>query len=153
MNFLLLDRIVSLEPGRAIVAQRRIGADEPYFPDHFPGFPVVPGVLLTEMMGQAAAKCLEADTSLHDTSTRGRPMLARIQDASFRGWVRPNDLLDLHATIVSSQGRVATAQCEARVGDRVVAQAKLMFGFAPLDAVTINPRDTVLRDYTEGKTP
>ena len=61
MRFVLVDRIVSLTPGDQITAVRLIRPDEDYFADHFPGFPVVPGVLLTEMMAQTAGKCLDAE--------------------------------------------------------------------------------------------
>lgn len=142
MTFLLLDRIVSLEAGSRIVALRRIPSDEHYFADHFPGFPVVPGVLLTEMMGQTAAKCLMADASV-----RGKPMLARIQDATFRRWVRPLQDVEMRAHISSLQPRFANAECEAHVDGELVASARLMFAFAPADQFEPNPRDTVLERF------
>ena len=90
MRFVLVDRIVALEPGVRVEAVRRIPEDDDYFQDHFPGFPVVPGVLLTEMMGQAAAKALDVEQR-----SRGKAMLAKILSASFRRWVRPGDELSL----------------------------------------------------------
>jgi 3-hydroxyacyl-[acyl-carrier-protein] dehydratase len=98
MRFLLVDRIVSLTPGECIVATRAIPPDDDYFADHFPGFPVVPGVLLTESMGQAAAKCLDAQRR-----PRGKAILARILSASFRHWVRPGDVVELRASTVSNE--------------------------------------------------
>ena len=56
MRFVLLDRVISLEPGRSIHAVKTMPEDEELFLDHFPGFPVVPGVLLVEMMAQAAGQ-------------------------------------------------------------------------------------------------
>ncbi len=146
MKFLLIDRIIALQPGVSIVATRDIAHDEPYFGDHFPGFPVVPGVLLTEMMGQAAAKCLAAEPV-----SRGKPMLARVMDATFRQWVRPGQTVALRASITSSQSRFATAECEASVEGKVVAVAKLMFAFAPADQFVPNPRDDVLERYLAGQ--
>ena len=142
MRFVLIDRIVSLDPGRQVDAIRRIDPNDDYFADHFPGFPVVPGVLLTEMMGQAAAKCLVAEQR-----SRGRPMLVRILSASFRQWVRPGDELFLHADITASDERFATAECSARVGDAAVAQAKLFFSFVPFDQFPGDQRDDVLEDF------
>ena len=142
MRFLLVDRILSLTAGRDIVASRTIPPDEDYFQDHFPGFPVVPGVLLTEMMGQAAAKCLNAERR-----PRGNAMLARILSASFRQWVRPGDEVQLHATIESNEERFATAECRAEVGDRTVAQAKLFFAFMPREQFAPGLRDDVLERY------
>ena len=63
MRFLMVDRIVSLEPGVSIEAEKTLDASEELFRDHFPGFPVVPGVLLTEMMAQAAGKCVDAEVT------------------------------------------------------------------------------------------
>lgn len=142
MRFLLVDRILSLTPGRDVVAVRAIPRDEEYFQDHFPGFPVVPGVLLTEMMGQAAAKCLNAERR-----PRGNAMLARILSASFRQWVRPGDEVHLHATIESNEERFATAECRAEVAGRPVAQAKLFFAFMPKDQFAPTLRDEVLERY------
>lgn len=142
MRFVLIDRIVSLAPGESVVAMRTVPADDDYFEDHFPGFPVVPGVLLTETMGQAAAKCLDAQRL-----PRGKAMLARILSASFRQWVRPGDELQLHAAIVSNEDRFATAECRAEVDGRAVAQAKLFFSFMPIASFAPNFRDPVLEAF------
>lgn len=142
MRFLLVDRILSLTPGKDVVATRAIPPDEDYFQDHFPGFPVVPGVLLTEMMGQAAAKCLNAEQR-----PRGNAMLAKILSASFRQWVRPGDEVQLHATIESNEERFATADCRAEVAGRPVAQAKLFFAFMPKGQFAPTLRDEVLERY------
>ena len=145
MRFLLVDRILSLVPGERIEAERTIPHDEDYFRDHFPGFPVVPGVLLTESMGQTAAKCLDAQAL-----PRGKAMLARILSASFRQWVRPGDVLRLRATIVANEDRFATAECDATVGTVTVAQAKLFFSFVPLADLAPDFRDRVLDEFLSG---
>ena len=146
MRFLLIDRIEQLVPGESVVAARTVPHDEDYFQDHFPGFPVVPGVLLTETMGQAAAKCLDAERR-----ERGKAMLARILSASFRQWVRPGDELTLSATIVSNEERFATAECRAEVAGRTVAQAKLFFSFMRTDTFAPGFRDAVLEDFLAGQ--
>lgn len=145
MRFLLVDRILSMTPGRDIVALRTIPPDEDYFRDHFPGFPVVPGVLLTEMMGQAAAKSLNAERR-----PRGNAMLARILSASFRQWVRPGDEVHLHAAIESNEEKFATADCRAEVGGRAVAHAKLFFTFVPMNQFASTLRDEVLERFLAG---
>ena len=142
MRFVLVDRIVSLVPGESIVAARRIPPDEEYFRDHFPGFPVVPGVLLTEMMAQAAGKCLDAQRL-----QRGKAMLAKILSASFRQWVRPGEETLLHAVILSNEERYATADCHVQVESRTVAQAKLFYSFVPTRDFAPNYRDDVLEAY------
>jgi 3-hydroxyacyl-[acyl-carrier-protein] dehydratase len=145
MRFLLVDRILALVPGESIEAERTVPLDEDYFQDHFPGFPVVPGVLLTETMGQAAAKCLDAQRL-----SRGKAMLARILSASFRQWVRPGDVLRLRAAIVANEPRFATAECNASVGATTVAQAKLFFSFTPLAEFAPTFRDAVLDEFLAG---
>ena len=145
MRFVLVDRVVSLAPGESIVAARLIRPDEEYFADHFPGFPVVPGVLLTEMMAQTAGKCLDAQRQ-----PRGKAMLARILSASFRQWVRPGDDVMLHAAILTNDERYATAECHAKVGDATVAQAKLFFSFLPIADFAPEFRDEVLESYLVG---
>jgi 3-hydroxyacyl-[acyl-carrier-protein] dehydratase len=146
MRFLLVDRIISLTPGQSVRAARAVPLDEDYFEDHFPGFPVVPGVLLTESMGQAAAKCLDAERR-----SRGKAMLARILSASFRQWVRPGDELQLSATIVSNEERFATAECRAEVSERTVAQAKLLFSFMPIASFAPGFADPLLDAFLAEK--
>ena len=141
MRFLLVDRIESLTPGRSIVATRTFPGDDDYLEDHFPGFPVVPGVI-TESMGQAAAKCLDAQRH-----PRGKAMLVRILSASFRHWVKPGELLELQATIASDEARFATADCKASVDGRAVAQAKLFFSFLPWESFAAGFKDPVLDDF------
>ena len=105
-------------------------------------------MLLTETMGQAAAKCLDAERR-----PRGKAMLARILSASFRQWVRPGDELHLTAEIVSNEERFATAECTARVSDRVVAQAKLLFSFMPIDAFAPGVKDALLEAWLAEHAP
>ena len=75
----MVDRVLSLDPGRSIVASKTMPETEELFRDHFPGFPVIPGVLLTEMMAQAGGRCLfagdpEREASV-ERSEQGIPML------------------------------------------------------------------------------
>jgi 3-hydroxyacyl-[acyl-carrier-protein] dehydratase len=142
MRFILIDRIVSLAPGEEIAAERLVQPDDDYFADHFPGFPVVPGVLLTEMMAQAAGKCLDAERR-----PRGKAMLARILSASFRRWVRPGDHLTIHAKVVANADAYATAECQVSVGEAVAAQAKLFFSFLPAAQLAAGFRDDILEDF------
>jgi 3-hydroxyacyl-[acyl-carrier-protein] dehydratase len=142
MRFLLVDEILELTPGRSVKAVKTLGAEEELFQDHFPGFPVVPGVLLTEMMGQAAAKCL-----LAENPQRGRPMLAQIKSATFRNWVRPNEPITLVAEIRSSRTEFAIAACRAEVGGRPACSAELMFSFQPNSEFAADYRDVVLEKF------
>ena len=95
MRFLLVKRIVTLEPGKSVEAEMSLPATEELFQDHFPGFPVVPGVLLTEMMAQTAGKCLNAQQL-----PRGNAMLVEVRSARFRQWAWP---LDSSHTVTGSR--------------------------------------------------
>lgn len=142
MRFLLVDEILEMIPGRTIRAVKTLSPAEELFQDHFPGFPVVPGVLLTEMMAQAAGKCLFAENP-----ERGRPMLAQIKSASFRDWVRPGEEITLIGEISSSRPRFANASCHAEVNGHMVCSAELMFSFQPASTFAPSYRDEVLERF------
>ena len=144
MRFLFVDRITALEPGKSITAEKTLSPSEELFEDHFPGFPVVPGVLLVEMMAQAAGKCLDAQAH-----SRGRAMLARIRSASFREWVRPGEMAEIQAEVNRSQADVATVRCRIEVAGRNVCSADLLFAFVSRDQLASDWRDPVLDRYLE----
>ena len=141
MRFLLVDRILELEPGVSVVAEKTLPGSEELFRDHFPGFPVVPGVLLTEMMAQTAGKCLNAQRL-----PRGNAMLVEIRNAKFRSWVRPDQVIRLQARIESNQSVFALARCSALVEDREACTAQLLFAFKPQDEFA-DYRDDVLEAF------
>lgn len=142
MRFILVDEILELAPGRSIKALKTIAPDEEFFQDHFPGFPVVPGVLLTEMMAQAAGKCLEAENY-----ERGRPMLAKISEASFRDWMRPGETAVIHGEVTKSRPAFATVACRLEVEERKLCSAELFFSFVPHEKFGGGYRDQVLERY------
>ena len=142
MRFLLVDEILEMVPGRSIRAVTTMSPNEELFRDHFPGFPVVPGVLLTEMMAQAVGKCL-----IVETPDRGRPMLAQIKAATFRHWVRPGQKLTLLGEIQISRPQFATASCRAEADGRLVCSADLMFSFLPKATIRLDVEDEVLARF------
>lgn len=142
MRFILVDELISLVPGAHVHGVKTLDASEELFRDHFPGFPVVPGVILTEMMAQTAGKCLDAEDG-----NRGKAMLVRIQKASFRRWVRPGERAEIHAEIEASTAEYATAQCRIDVAGEEAARAELMFSFVPRAAFSPEYRDEVLERF------
>ena len=144
MRFILIDRILEMIPGQKIVAAKDITPEEDYFKDHFPGFPVVPGVLLTEMMAQTAGKCLDAENP-----SRGKAMLVQIRSASFREWVVPGTHARIHATINTNHSKYATATCHVQVDNKNVARAELVFAFLPLERLAPGYRDHILAHFLE----
>jgi 3-hydroxyacyl-[acyl-carrier-protein] dehydratase len=142
LRFIFVDDILELIPGQSIKATKYIARDEDYFRDHFPGFPVVPGVLLTEMMAQTAGKCLDAEAS-----DRGKAMLARITQALFREWVAPGQTAVISAEIRSNRPQFATANCRVEVDGRTVSTADFLFTFVPSDRFAADYVDEVLNRY------
>ena len=145
MRFILVDQILNLEPGKSATAEKTFSPDEELFLDHFPGFPVVPGVLLTEMMGQTAAKCLDCDNS-----GRGKAILASIRKADFRSWVKPGETVSMSAEIQSNLPKLAKAVCTAQVDGKKIASAELLFSFLPDPKTRSDFADPVLDAFLAG---
>jgi beta-hydroxyacyl-ACP dehydratase FabZ len=119
---LMVDRILEIT-GESIIAIKNVTANEPHFTGHFPGYPVMPGVLIIEAMAQAAG-VLVAKLAPH---TRGRLMfLASVEDAKFRRPVVPGDQLRLEMKMVRLKATIAKMQGLATVDGQVVAEATLM---------------------------
>jgi 3-hydroxyacyl-[acyl-carrier-protein] dehydratase len=142
MRFVLVDRILQLEPGKRIVAEKYVSKSEDYFADHFPGHPVVPGVLLVEMMAQAAGKCL-----MHESNSMHWPVLAQIMRANFRRPVTPDSTLKIEATIEFCNQSAAHARATIDSAGSRVAEAALMFGFIPKKFLADGYEDEVLKTY------
>ena len=145
MRFILVDRIIEMVPGQRITAIKTMQGDEDIFLDHFPGFPVVPGVLLVEMMAQSAGKCLDAEKR-----PRGKAMLARISSANFRTWVHPDKKIIIYANIKANAESYATADCRIEVDEKKVSSAELFFTFIKRDKFSSDYTDEVLETFMSG---
>lgn len=121
--FLLVDEVLELEERKRIVAVKHVLASEPYFAGHFPGAPVMPGVLIVEAMAQAGALLL-----LREVPDRESKLVffAGIDRARFRQPVFPGDDLRLELTVLSQRVNIAKMDGKAYVGDKLVAEAQLL---------------------------
>ena len=125
--FLLVDRVLEMEPGQRIVAIKNVSMNEWFFQGHFPGLPIMPGVLIVEAMAQAGAVLL-----LSDESTKGQiPLFAGINDCRFRAQVGPGDVLRLEVEFTSRRGPIGKGRARALVGDKVAAEGELVFALVP----------------------
>jgi len=130
--FLLVDRVEALEPNRFLRALKNVSINEPYFEGHFPGFPVMPGVLIIEALAQAAA--LLAFVSEEKYGEQEAVYFAGIDKARFRKPVVPGDQLILLAEVSRRRGGMWQMQTTALVGDAPVASAMLMATLRERDA-------------------
>lgn len=124
--FLLVDRIDELEPGVRAVGIKNVTQNEPFFEGHFPGYPVMPGVLIIEAMAQVGAVGVMAGGEHADKLA----LFAGIDGVRFRRQVVPGDVLTLEVEIGRLKGRVGRGTGRASVGGERVCEAQLMFAFA-----------------------
>jgi len=123
--FLLIDRVLSCEPGKNIVALKNVTINEPFFGGHFPNHPVMPGVLIIEAMAQAAA-ILTFKTAGGKAESDSVYYFVGIDNARFKKPVTAGDSLKLYATIERTVRGIWKFKTEARVEDVLVAEANLM---------------------------
>jgi 3-hydroxyacyl-[acyl-carrier-protein] dehydratase len=122
--FLLIDRILALEPKKSVVALKNVTINEPFFQGHFPEIPVMPGVLILEAMGQAGA--VLAHVSLPEKLQGRLIYFAGIDKAKFRKPVVPGDQLILEAKLINIRSKAVRMTGIAKVDGKKVAEAELM---------------------------
>jgi beta-hydroxyacyl-ACP dehydratase FabZ len=121
--FLLIDRVIELDPGKRVVALKNVTCNEPFFPGHFPGDPIMPGVLIVEALAQAGAVLL-----LHDMADREGKLVyfTGIDKARFRRTVVPGDQLRLTVEVLKFRATASKLRGIAEVDGVKVAEAEIM---------------------------
>jgi 3-hydroxyacyl-[acyl-carrier-protein] dehydratase len=119
--FLFVDAVDELVPGEYIKARKSVTANEEVFMGHFPGNPVLPGVIQIEAMAQTG--CLLAIMSGAKIDKENSVYVANIDDCKFRRPVLPGDVLQLSSSIIRHKMRLWKLSCEARVGDQLASSA------------------------------
>lgn len=121
--FLLVDRVVEMQPGKRIVALKNVTMNEPFFQGHFPGVPVMPGVLIIEALAQAGAILL-----LHDMPDRSSKLVyfTGIDNARFRRTVVPGDQVRLTLEVLKLRSRTCKMKGLAEVDGQRVAEAEIL---------------------------
>ena len=122
--FLLVDRVVELDPHKSIVALKNVSINEPFFQGHFQGHPVMPGVLVIEALAQAGG--LLTQLSRGTVADNKLFYLVKIDNARFSRMVVPGDVLELHVQIKRIIRTMTFYTCVARVGGEEVATADVL---------------------------
>ncbi|RAP29630.1 3-hydroxyacyl-[acyl-carrier-protein] dehydratase, FabZ form [Brevibacillus laterosporus] len=121
--FLLVDRIIEVEYGKRSVGLKNVTINEPFFQGHFPGYPVMPGVLIVEALAQVGAVAI-----LGKEENKGKlAFFAGIDNFRFKEQVTPGDTLLLEVEMTRVRGTVGKGNAVARVGEKVVAEGEIMF--------------------------
>ena len=121
--FLLIDEVVELEPGERVVARKKVRPDEWYLAGHFPGRPVMPGVLIVEAMAQAGAVAV-----LSEEENRGKiAFFGGIDDVRFKRIVEPGDELELECRLERVRGPIGKGKATAKVDGKLAARGTLTF--------------------------
>ncbi|HJN73651.1 MAG TPA: 3-hydroxyacyl-ACP dehydratase FabZ family protein [Myxococcota bacterium] len=128
MRWLLLDRIDELVPGEHALGVKAWTYSEPYFQDHFPGFPVVPGVLLLESMAQLSGKLI-GYTVRKQRGDWPFPIFSMAEKVKFRRFVKPGQVVQVHSRFISLRDESAAMRVRATLDGKVVAQAEETFVF------------------------
>ena len=123
--FLLVDRVLSMTPGKSIVALKNVTFNEAHFVGHFPQYPVMPGVLVVEAMAQAGGVLAWESAQAEERSVEIL-YLAGLEEVRFKQPVRPGDQLILKAELEKFKRGVWRFGCAAEVGGELVAEAKIL---------------------------
>ena len=134
--FLLVDRILELEPGQRIVGEKQVSLErDPWLQGHFPDYPVMPGVLIVEALAQVGTVLV-----LSQPENRGLiPFFAGIENCRFRQQVRPGDTLRLELEVTALRRQIGKGHARALVGDKLACEADLTFALGPAPGAGAEP--------------
>ena len=126
--FLLIDRIVEFEPTRRLVALKNVTINEPFFQGHFPGYPIMPGVLVVEAMAQAGGIII-----MHETPDREKKLVVftGIERAKFRRPITPGDQLRIEVNVLAFRSRAGKIEGRAFVDGKLACEATLTCQVVP----------------------
>jgi 3-hydroxyacyl-[acyl-carrier-protein] dehydratase len=126
--FLLIDRVVEFEPTKRIVAIKNVTINEPFFQGHFPGYPIMPGVLIVEAMAQAGGMIMMAEIADRDKKL---VVFTGIERAKFRRPVTPGDQVRIEVDVLSFRPRAGRIQGRALVDGKLACEATLTCQVVP----------------------
>jgi 3-hydroxyacyl-[acyl-carrier-protein] dehydratase len=122
--FLLVDRILELEPNQRVVGLKNVSMNEPFFQGHFPGTPIMPGVLILEAMAQTSG--VLAIASMEKSGENALMYFMGLDQVKFRKMVVPGDQLIMELEVLKQRKKIMKLAGTAKVDGQVVAEAQLM---------------------------
>jgi len=128
--FLLVDRIIEFEANQRIVGLKNVTINEPFFPGHFPGVPIMPGVLILESMAQVGGFLV---FKAAEDREKKLVFFSGVENARFRRPVRPGDQLRIEMTVLKIKSRIGKLHGKAYVDGQVAAEAEIMFSMVSRD--------------------
>lgn len=141
MRWLLVDRIKECEPGKSATGIKNFSRSDEFFQDHFPGMPIVPGVLQIEMIAQMAGKCIAL-------SQQGiLPVLGSVKSAKFYHNVRPGDQCFIKVSISKVTSSYSIADGVIEVEGKKMSAATILFGHIPRENINSESFDAVTQDW------
>jgi 3-hydroxyacyl-[acyl-carrier-protein] dehydratase len=138
MHFMLIDRITEIQPGASITAVKALTLAEEYLQDHFPRFPVMPGVLMLESMLQAGTFLVHLTEDFRHSTV----VLRGAKNLKFAGFVRPGETLTVHVEILEEEGNRTTVKGEGWIGDVLAVSGRLV-----LERFNAGDREPQLRPW------
>lgn len=121
--FLLVDRLIEIEEGKRALGIKNVTANEPFFQGHFPGNPIMPGVLMVEALAQVGAVCI-----LSQEEYKGKlAVFAGVDKLRFKKQVTPGDQLRMEVELISMKKGIGKAKAVATVEDQVAVKGEIMF--------------------------
>ncbi len=121
--FLLVDKVLELEPGKRVVGIKNVSANEPFFQGHFPDYPIMPGVLIVEALAQVAGIAV----AVIEENKGKLGVFASIDNMKIKKQVLPGDVLTLEAEILSSKMGIIKAKVKATVEGKLAAEGEIKF--------------------------
>lgn len=141
MRWLLIDQILECEPGVRAKGIKTFSRSEVFFMDHFPGMPIVPGVLQIEMMAQMAGKCFAI------ANPGVLPVLGTVKAAKFYGNIKPGERCVIYAEIIKSGKGFLVADGFIEVEGKKVSSATILFGQVQRSRLSSQEFDAVVEDW------
>ena len=141
MRWILVDKILECEPGKTLVAEKSFSGEEDFFQDHFPGYPVVPGVLQIEMIAHAGGRCVAL---LHPERLA---ILGSVKSAKFYRPLTPPRTCTIRAEVLQIRDDYAVAKGEITANGERLCAAEIMFAILPRTKLDSSWTDPVMAEW------